>query len=44
VRNWALFSFVHDKWQASSKMTIDLGLRYEYYDPFVGIQDQHPVC
>jgi hypothetical protein len=40
LRNWALFSFIHDKWQASSKMTIDLGLRYEYYAPFVGMQDQ----
>jgi hypothetical protein len=40
LRNWALFGFVHDKWQATSKMTIDLGLRYEYYAPFVGMQDQ----
>jgi hypothetical protein len=40
LRNWAIFGFVHDKWQASSKMTIDLGLRYEYYDPFVGMQDK----
>jgi hypothetical protein len=40
LRNWAIFGFIHDKWQASAKMTIDLGLRYEYYDPFVGMQDQ----
>jgi Carboxypeptidase regulatory-like domain len=40
VRNWAIFSFVHDKWQATSKMTLDLGLRYEYYQPFVGMQDK----
>jgi len=40
VRNWAVFSFIHDKWQVSQKMTIDLGLRHEYYAPFVGMQDK----
>jgi hypothetical protein len=34
------FLFVHDKWQAGSRVTVDLGLRYEYYTPFVGIQSQ----
>jgi hypothetical protein len=33
----AMFTFVHDKWQVTPKMTIDLGLRHEYYTPFVGI-------
>jgi hypothetical protein len=28
-----LFFFVADKWQATSKLTIDLGLRYELYPP-----------
>ncbi len=37
TRHWAVFGFVHDKWQASSKLTIDLGLRWEYYDPLVGL-------
>ena len=37
TRHWAVFGFVHDKWQASSKLTIDLGLRSEYYDPLVGL-------
>jgi len=36
-KHWAFFTFVQDKWQASRRMTIDLGLRWEYYDPFVGI-------
>jgi hypothetical protein len=40
VRNWAIFSFIHDKWQVSQKMTVDLGLRHEYYSPFVGMQDK----
>ena len=35
-----IFSFIHDKWQVSPKMTLDLGLRHEYYTPFVGIQRQ----
>jgi hypothetical protein len=28
-----LFFFVSDKWQASSKLTLDLGLRWELYPP-----------
>jgi hypothetical protein len=36
----AIFSFVHDKWQISPKITLDLGLRHEYYTPFVGITRQ----
>ncbi len=36
----AVFSFIHDKWQVSPKLTLDLGLRHEYYTPFVGIETQ----
>lgn len=36
----ALFMFIHDKWQISPKITLDLGLRHEYYTPLVGIQTQ----
>jgi len=36
-QHWAFYTFVHDKWQASSKLTIDLGLRWEYYDPIIGL-------
>jgi hypothetical protein len=32
-RQWWLFGFVSDKWQASSKLTVDVGLRYELYPP-----------
>ena len=28
-----LFAYAADKWQASSKLTIDLGLRWEFYPP-----------
>ena len=31
-----LFSFIQDKWQARSNVTVDLGLRWEYYSPLAG--------
>ena len=37
-RHWSVFSFIHDKWQVTPKMTIDLGLRHEYYTPLVGLE------
>jgi len=37
LRNWALFSFIQDKWQVSQKLTLDLGLRHEFYRPFTGL-------
>jgi hypothetical protein len=40
TRHWALFTFIHDKWQVTEKLTLDLGLRHEYYTPFVGLTDQ----
>ena len=40
TRHWAVFSFVHDKWQVTPKVTIDLGLRHEYYTPLIGLVDQ----
>jgi len=40
VRFWAFFTFVQDKWAVTPKLTIDLGLRHEYYSPFIGLEDQ----
>lgn len=40
TRHQQYFFFVHDKWQVRPNVTVDLGLRYEYYTPFVGIQEQ----
>jgi hypothetical protein len=40
TRHWAVFSFIHDKWQVTPKMTIDLGIRHEYYTPLVGLESQ----
>src|SRR6266571_2896294 len=40
VRFWAFFTFIQDKWAVTPKLTIDLGLRHEYYTPFTGLVDQ----
>jgi hypothetical protein len=40
TQHWAFFTFIHDKWQITPKLTLDLGLRHEYYTPFVGLVDQ----
>jgi hypothetical protein len=40
TKHWAVFAFAHDKWQVTPKLTVDLGLRWEYYTPLVGIEDQ----
>ena len=32
-RLYSLFSYVQDKWQISQKMTIDLGVRHDFYPP-----------
>ena len=37
TKHWASFWFVQDKWQARSNVTVDLGLRWEYYQPLVGL-------
>ena len=33
TQHWAVFTFIHDKWQVTPKLTLDLGLRHEYYTP-----------
>src|SRR4051794_31204787 len=34
-RQWQIAGFLQDTYQATPKLTIDLGLRYEYYSPVV---------
>lgn len=40
TRHTQLFTFIQDKWRASSRLTIDVGLRHEYYTPLVGLADR----
>ena len=40
VRFWGFFTFIQDKWAVTPKLTVDLGLRHEYYTPFIGLADQ----
>jgi hypothetical protein len=35
-RHTSVFTYVHDKWQVRDNITLDLGLRHEYYTPLVG--------
>jgi len=32
-RQWWFFAFASDKWQATPKLTVDLGLRWDFYPP-----------
>jgi len=32
-RAWMVFSYLQDKWQVTQKLTIDLGLRHDFYPP-----------
>jgi len=33
LRAWEFFAFVGDKWQVSPKLTLNLGVRWEFYPP-----------
>jgi hypothetical protein len=33
LRQWQIFSYVADNWQFSPKLTLNLGVRWEYYGP-----------
>src|SRR5687768_8632569 len=40
TKHWASFWYIQDKWQARSNITVDLGLRWEYYQPLVGLEGE----
>ena len=47
-RQWEFFAFGQDKWQVTPKLTLDLGLRWEFYPPATphfpgGFSDYNPV-
>ena len=39
-RHTSVFTYIHDKWQVRPDITIDLGLRHEYYTPLVGLNER----
>jgi len=47
-RQWWFFAFAGDKWQATPKLTVDLGIRWEFYPPATpriagGFSNYNPV-
>ena len=47
-RQWWFFAFAGDKWQITPKLTVDLGLRWEFYPPATpafagGFSNYNPV-
>ena len=38
TRHWAIASFIQDKWQVRQNITVDLGLRWEFYKPLSGVE------
>jgi outer membrane receptor protein involved in Fe transport len=38
TRHWAIASFIQDKWQVRQNITVDLGLRWEFYKPLEGVE------
>ncbi|MBO0797629.1 MAG: TonB-dependent receptor, partial [Blastocatellia bacterium] len=40
TKHWSFFEFIQDKWQVNQKLTLDIGLRHEYYTPLVGLVDK----
>jgi len=40
TRHWEFFTFIGDKWQVTPKLTLDLGIRHEFYTPLTGLVDQ----
>jgi hypothetical protein len=38
TRHWNIATFIQDKWEVRSNLTLDIGLRWEFYKPLQGIQ------
>src|SRR5690606_20994318 len=39
-RQWAVSAFLQDAWRATSKFTLELGLRYDYSAPWTEVNDK----
>lgn len=39
-RHQAYFTFIQDKWAVTPSLTVDIGLRHEFYTPLVGLEEQ----
>jgi hypothetical protein len=40
TKHYSFFTFAQDTWQVTPKLTLNLGIRHEYYTPLVGIVDK----
>ncbi len=38
TQHYAAFTFFQDTWQATQKLTVNFGLRHEYYQPLIGLE------
>lgn len=38
TKHAAIFTFIADKWQVTPRLTVDIGLRHEFYTPLVGLE------
>ena len=41
TREWQHGLYVRDRWQVNTKLTLDLGLRYEYYPLMTARRPRH---
>src|SRR5262249_19949495 len=40
IRQWIFQGYIQDDWKASTRLTLNLGLRYELSNPFVEVNDR----
>ncbi len=40
TQHYSFAAFFQDNWQATQKLTVNLGMRHEYYTPLVGLVDK----
>jgi len=38
TKHWAIATFIQDKWEVRRNVTLDLGLRWEFYKPLEGVE------